>query len=1049
MDLNSIGRSFRKSIPPGITKTMRYAYLLCFFVCLHRHATGQISTRDGLVIPLYVPVPERTPHFPLKTARTIFHETDIMKARTNLLRYAGARKVRDEILKSADPWLARSDSAIIALMPDARVPRAFDLNPKGSPVHGDRVFKVGGTYPWIVDPDHPLQVKSPVDGQVFPSNDYLAYYQSDFKDKKGLENAYADDGWGWLAPDGERYWFVAYANQWMWKAHIEPAFANLAHAYILTGDKRYAHKAAVMLYRLGEVYPSMDHANQSRYGLMEKMKGHTYNGKILNLIWETSLIQNAAEAYDAVWDSIDEDVALQKAVGKSGEQIRSFIEANVLEDALDAYMQRKIQGNYGMHQIALLYILLARQNMDTGKYLHMIVEEPGESRVQAGLRYALYNMIFRDGQPLEAPHYNMLTVEKITKFADMLRANGMDLFGEARVKALLNSPLEMVAIGKFTPGIGDSDSVLGSLVGQDPDVYQVGYGTYRDPRYLTWLSAVGKAGEHSFSTFGSLFRDVLPEAAPLAGGKALPARPSHLLAGYGMGILSNRADAAASTFNYGFKGTHYHWDFLNFELFANDQKMIPDIGYPDAMNEYVKEVYTWSFNTISHNTVVVDAQRQVNNVQGVLHDFSSSPFARSMDASSATYPQTNAYRRHLMMVDVDSARSYIVDFFRVSGGRQHDYTLHGPPGTLSMEGHWSEKQPGTLAGADVPFGEIYDNPRMGAKAYTGSYWNYKGSGYQYLFGVQKLNAGNASLTYSHVLDPGAKIDVHILPQPGQEVLVADGWDKPRAKSHLLKFVIARRKSANDAPLQSIFTGIIAPYRGSRVVSSVRTLLTARGAAVEVRRAGGSDVVISDTTNARKTIPAFGIETDAHAAVVSFDSKGALERVFFSKGSYLKVRGRLFNATAVEGTVTAIDLKNRKVTVSLKGKTPAVIPDGTIAHFTNSWRSTVHPVHSARMNGNILSFETEDDLLIGRAHTVRNTGDSLVTDTNLPFAPLYTGASLLDRDLSPLAILKTVERNLLIPAGKMLRVPQSGEDVWIANLGVGDRVRINSHFHWQR
>nr|WP_295930543.1 heparinase II/III family protein [uncultured Dyadobacter sp.] len=1006
-------------------------------------------TADGLLIPPFVRVPERTPQFPLKTARTIFQETDVMKARTNLLRYAGARKVRDEILKIADPWLNRSDSAIVALMPDARVPRAFDLNPKGSPVHGDRVFKVGGTYPWIVDPDHPLQVKSPVDGQVFPSNNFLAYYQSGFKDRKGLDTTYADDGWGWLAPDGERYWFVAYANQWMWKAHIEPAFANLAHAYILTGDRRYAHKAAVMLYRLGEVYPSMDHANQSRYGLMEKMKGNTYNGKILNLIWETSLIQNAAEAYDAVWDSIDGDMALQKAVGKNGEQIRSFIEANVLEDALDAYMQRKIQGNYGMHQIALLYILLARQNMDTPKYLHMLVDEPGESRVQAGLRYALYNMIFRDGQPLEAPHYNMLTVEKITKFADMLRANGMDLFSEARIRALLNSPLDMVAIGKFTPGIGDSDFVLGSLVGQDPDVYQVGYGAYRDPKYLTWLSAVGKTGEQSFSTFGSLFRDVLPEVAPLPGGRALPARPSHLLAGYGMGMLSNRADAATLTFNYGFKGTHYHWDFLNFELFAHNQKMIPDIGYPDAMNEYVKEVYTWSFNTVSHNTVVVDAQRQVNNVQGVLHDFSSAPFAGTMDASSATYPQTSAYRRNLIMVDVDSTRSYVVDFFRVSGGRQHDYALHGPPGSVSAEGEWSEKQPGTLAGAGVPFGAIYDDARMGAQGYAGSFWNYKGSGYQYLFGVQKSNGDNAAVTYSHVLDPEAKVKIRILPQRGQQIMMADAWDKPRAKSHLLKFMIARRESTDGRPLQSTFTGIMEPYRGKPLIRSVRVLSMTRGAAVEVWRAGGRDVVMSDTTDARKVIPAFGIETDAHAAVVGFDDKGVLERVFFSGGSYLKVRGRVFRATAIAGLVTAVDLKSRRLTVTVSGKAPASIPDGTVAHFANVWRSTVHPVRSAKVNGSVLSFETEDDLLIGRAHTVRNTADSLVTDTNLPFAPLYTGATLLDRDFAPIAVLKAVEGSSLVPAGKPLRIPHTGEDVWIANLGVGDRVRINATFHWQR
>lgn len=1005
--------------------------------------------RDSLVIPPFQPVPERSPGFPLKTARMIYREADIVKARTNLDRYEEARKVRDRILKAADAWLAHSDSAIIALMPDARVPRAFDLNPKGSPVHGDTVFKVGGFYPWIVDPDHPLQVKSPIDGQVFPSNDYLAYYKSDFKDKTGLDRMYADDGWGWIAPDGERYWFVAYANQWMWKGHIEPAFADLAHAYLLTGDKRYAHKAAVMLYRLGEVYPSMDHANQSRYGLMEKMKGHTYNGKILNLIWETSLIQNAAEAYDAVWDSIDGDMALQKATGKTGEQIRGFIEANVLEDAVDAYMHRKIQGNYGMHQIALLYILLARQHVDTGKYLRMLVEEPGESRVQSGLRYALYNMIFRDGQPLEAPDYNLLTVQKITRFADMLRTGGTDLFGEPRLRALINSPLEMVATGRITPGIGDSGSVLGTLVGQDPDVYQVGYGAYRDPRYITWLAAIDKVGAQSFSTFESLFRDVLPASAPLPDGRALAARPSHLLAGYGMGILNNRSDRVALTFNYGLKGTHYHWDFLNFELFAHGRKMIPDLGYPDAMNEYVKEVYTWSFNSVAHNTVVVDAQRQAGNVPGTLHDFADGKFARSMDASSATYPQTTAYRRNLIMVDVDSLCSYAVDFFRVAGGRQHDYALHGPPGKVAADGQWTEKQPGTLAGSDVNFGDIYDDARMGAKGYQGSYWNYKGSGYQYLFNVQKLNGDRTALTYSHVSDASAKIKIHILPQPGQEIVMADAWNKPRAKNYLLKYTIARRKSVGEKPLKSTFIGIMEPFPDKPFIRAVRKLPVSQGAAVEVVRSGAADVVISDTTNGRKTVAGYHVTTDARAAVVSFDGAGQPVRVFFSGGSYLKVKNRTFRATTTTGIVTQVDAKNRRLSIKLEGSSFEKPAPGVVVHFTNALRKTEHPVRSAQLAGNVLTLETADDILVGKVHTVRNAADSLVTDTNLPFAPLYIGATALNDRFEPLGLLRSVTDQALKPAGKWAAMPADGADVWLSNIGVGDRVRISAKFEWER
>src|SRR5690606_17049413 len=135
---------------------------------------------------------------------------------------------------------------------------------------------------------------------------------------------------------------------------------------------------------------------------------------------------------------------------------------------------------------------------------------------------------------------------------------------------------------------------------------------------------------------------------------------------------------------------------------------------------YVPELYTWSKNTINHNTVVVDAKKQNQNGPGILHDFSEGKFARTMDASSPAYAQTTQYRRNIIMVDVDNNQSYVVDFFRVTGGKQHDYSLHGPPGTVNtLDGIWGKKQEGTFAGKDVAIGQIYDNAKLGAEDYNG------------------------------------------------------------------------------------------------------------------------------------------------------------------------------------------------------------------------------------------------------------------------------------------------------------------------------------------
>ncbi len=1051
----------RKRIGPLAILTCAGACMLPFSLAAQQAAVSEAYAKElekNQFIVEFKKVPERTPQYPLKTKRMIFGDEDIELARKNIAAYPEAARLKDRVTQAADKWLEWSDESLRDLMADGRVPRGFDLNAKGCPEHGDKIFS-RGPYPWIIDPENPFKVKCPVGSEEYPSNDYAAYVKSGYKEKKGWDTKYVDEGWGWIAPDGERYWFVAHANHWLWMSHIVPAISALGKAYVLTGDKRYAHKAAVMLYRVAEVYPSMDHNVQSRYGFNVRTTGGSYHGKIVNLIWETGIIQSLAIAYDNIWDSIDGDRELLASCGRDGKGVRSFIEANLLEDGLDGYLQQKIQGNYGMHQTALLYVLLARQHMDTRKYHAMIVEEEGASRVQAGVRYALYNMIFRDGLPLESPSYNMLTVDCLTLMGDLLRRGGTDLFEEPRLKAVMDGPLNQVVIGKFTPDIGDSGSVLGGIIGKADQVYKTAYKIYRDPRYLAWLRSMGKTGANSFSSFESLFMPVTEAGDNASGSARLEVQPSRLFAGYGLGVLNNTRDATAVAFNYGFKGTHYHWDFLNFDLFANGQKMTPDLGYPDAMNEYVKELYIWSTNTVSHNTVVVDAQRQTRNAPGILHDFAAGDFARAMDASSPAYPQTSEYRRGLVMVDVDDTQSYVVDFFRIRGGKQHDYVLHGPPGTVTTPGSkWSGTRPGTLAGPDVQVGEIYDDSKLGAPGYSGGYGSYKGSGFQYLFNVQQREhqePGKSVLEYAHVSDDKARLRIHLLPSQEQEVYMADGYNKPRARNYTMKYLVARTRAASQADsLQSTFVSVLEPFGPAAYITSARLLEVTgseKGRAVEVKREGAAEVVLNDTDPRKKSVKEYGIETDALNAVVTFGNKGQLLRVFFSGGTYLRCKGRTFRAEGMEGVVTSVDVGMQTVGLQFRKKGPAKAGElaGKVMHFSNPYRVTVHPVAAGSGTGKNMTVKLGDDLLIGRLR-INQADQRITTRTELPFAPIYKGSTLLDNQKKPVGVIEEVagrrERwiRLSDAGGEKLK---AGDEAWISNLGVGDEFRIKSSFSW--
>lgn len=1006
------------------------------------------AQQANLFIPPFEKAPERKPEVPLKAKQRIYTEQDLAIAKQNIAQHVEAKQLRDKIIASADKWVNWSDEDLYALLADARVPRGFDLNAHGCPVHGKEVFSKGA-YPWKIDPRKPFKVQCPIGDEVYPSNDYKAYYESDFNEALDKSVAYTDDGWGWVAPNGERYWFVAHANHWMWMNEIRPAITNLGRAYLLTGDRRYAHKAAIMLYRLAEVYPSMNHENQSRYGLMSKANNNVYRGKIVNYIWETGLIQDMAETYDAVWDIIDQDIELHTFYKKSGIEIRSHIEANLLEEGIASYFNRKILGNYGMHQMALLYMLLARDHQETDKMIREMVDEPGKDRPHTGVRYALYNQVFRDGLALESPSYNLTWINQLANMSETLRKGGTDLFADKRFKMLLDGPLSIVTTGKFTPDYGDSGSTLGAVSGRLPNAYQIAYAATKDSSYVHWLAGIQQTGGKSFSTFESLFRAPLPFTSPSSDGRAVPIQPSRLYAGYGNAILTNKKDNVALSATYGMHVSHFHWDFLNFELFANGQKMMPDLGYPDAMNTFVSEVYTWSTNTVNHNTVVVNEKRQERNMPGKLHDFAEGSFVRNIDASSPAYVDAHQYRRSLVMVDVEEDQSYVVDFFHVQGGTKHDYILHGPPGNVkAVQGSWGEVQPGTLAGKDVALGTIYDDPVKAAKGYTGGYASYKGSGYQHLFNVQPINHTEPIIEYQHIADKQAQLRIHLQRQDAQSILVADAYDKPRAQTHVLKYVIARRQQSGGN-LTSHFVSVLEPYASNPFIKSTRRLAVTggQGIAVEVVRQGVRDIILHDTLNTVKKLVQYGIETDANTAVLTLDEKQQLTRVYFSDGTYLKYRDKKFSSTPIRGKIESVNVAASEVTLLLDSRQVKPSQAKTM-HFQNAYRSTVHPVASIiKLDRSRLRVKVEDQFLVGKLRVEEVFEQSAQTSTNLPFELLYDGTTLLDESYNPVGLIKHIRKGT-ITWGQQFRQPQKGNDIWISNVGVGDQVKIKNSFSWE-
>ncbi len=984
-------------------------------------------------------------------------------------RYSQARAIADKVIRQATVWLDRPDPELLQCLPTADVPRAFNVGTAGCPTCGKAIYTQGGTYPWKLDLAHPFQVECPICAGRFPDNDFASYYANRLQDRQFLTGTFADDGWGWVDPNGQRYWFVAYANHWNWRNSVLPAIRNLARAYLLTEDTRFAHKSAVMLYRVAQVYPAMDYHVQSRYGQLQAARGARYEGKTLNHIWETTVLHMLAESYDAVWETVDGDQALQTLTGKTGAQIRAGIEANLLEEGIDAVLDKKISGNYGMHQRALIFAALARGAGPVDAWLDGVLHQTDPNIRHLGIDYALYNLVYRDGIPYEtSPGYNLSWVRNLTEVAETLAKANRNLYANPKMRLLYRGVMDLVNIGQHTPALGDSGSVYGGCVGRDPFTFQAAWRAYGDDRTLRFLGQCGAVGESGFSSYETLFQPLIA-ATPEA---PRPAEP-RLLDGYGMALLNNRNDSISLSLYYGTRGGHGHFDRMHFDLFAAGLPMTPDLGYPDFMNAYVPGIFTWSKNTISHNTVTVNASRQDGNDAGTVRLFACGPFARVVDVNApGTYAECTTYRRRIVMVDVDDERSYFVDWFAVDGGRQHDYSLHGPPGEFRvLGGQWTEPATGTLAGADVAVGQIYDDPAMAAPGYTGSYSHYRGSGFQHLQHIKRREGGDWCAEWRHEKNSSARLRVRIVDQPNQEIVLADAQVSPVKQKQRIGYVIARRTLTDRAStdLRSRFVSVLEPFDTTPFIQSVRVeAATDGGRQLVIERTGGwTDRVTLDTPP--RADPGVLSADFPSVRVETAGTDGKITRVF-TAGPWVADPDRAnpdeahpnethpskaeWDGTTLQGRVVRVDPNQGEIHV----RTDQIIPAdyaaalvSRIVHFRNSVRQTAHTVMEARLDGTNLVLRTRDALLVGRLHVTSITPTTMTTDARFQFPSVYRGTYLTGAQLTGYYPIRSAQADAVTLAEPLPRNHPFvvGNDAWIVDVGPNDQFVVPSVQTWKK
>lgn len=761
------------------------------------------------------------------------------------------------LLSAADVPLTSAEKKLLEMTPAEyrdtviapEVPRAFDVNRYGCPSCGEGIKK-HGKYAWIIDLKKPFKLQCPECKNVFPDNDFAEYHRTG--DRARLTGKIVDDGRGYQKPGVKgKYWFVAYYHHWSFNKYN--MIIPLKKAYERTGNPAFARRLLARLDKYAEYYLCYDYCKQSRYG--EEMNPN-YHGRILNAIWETGVARRFAEAYLAMKPFLQKgDAELEKVTGKTCKEIMRNIEENMLRTMANDIMTENGRnwGNFGMHQVALLRI---SEVLKDPAMIRWVTDFRTSKRwFSTPLDYAIYSIFTGDGAPSESPQYNRYWLNDLRQICDALKKVGVE--EEKRhpmISRIFRYEDKLRVCGKFTPSSGDSGTIRSDVPALPPE---------KDRQDPLW------------------------------------GRRSALLPGYGTASLQNARPGreAAVWFSFGAYPGHKHRDSLHMEIFAENIPMMPDFGYPDSASMDDPERFPFYSNTVSHNTVVVDAGMQQFVFPATLLHCDLGKKVQRIEADAPwLYSQAGLYKRTLLVTEPAPGKLVVLDLFRVRGGARHDWMMHSAGEKVLTDTPLTVLK-GTLAGENVPYGDFYDAPELRGR--QKNYFPYRGSGFQYLTHVRKFSAEPASVTFpaqsgrGFAPSKGAYLKVYPL-EKGSSSFLANGMP-PRTQKNTRKYLaFFNRRREGKAPLASIFATVF--ETGSDQVPAVKEVkvLSCTMAHVEV------EILLSDGSRLHlleREKPENGVKSSA----VHKDQTGKI------------VTSYIFSGEEMTAKVVSVDLHKETVT----------------------------------------------------------------------------------------------------------------------------------------
>lgn len=934
---------------------------------------------------------------------TIFREGLVKNTRYNAVHTRWGAEIARRIMDVADYWASKTDTELLDLVPIGN-PRAVTPGQYfGDPISG------GNRETFVTCLETPYRWYNPKT-KVWWYDGALVKNPGTGKDVK-----VKDDGSGFVSPEGfarpgERTMFVAayrlfIIGMLLGQPYAQAAGPNvipestgkryagavphLAEAYALSGDLRYAEKAAILLGRLAELYPYM---NGTRGDGTSAEGMHWAEVSTTEYQW----LQNLFDAADLIYDAIDAN--LENALAevfihtldpeckprttpfdfKKSINEMAFFAAQTAETGRHTNSDQKLW--WIRMEMALAAFCESPELMD-----HLLFHGPH------CLRTTLENGFYRDGRY----HYDSTAYLRGINEVFLsipLRAVGftggekfvtpLNLYTDPRfpIGSIVSLICEMDT-GALEASFGDtgpprnpksiSEERISGFPRYNPDMevaaalmpdfrrfYKIQLGN-RSTEDLKELRAKG-----DFTTLAF----VLPEQAVIEQTSSTPLSCSLLEDSPTSFLRCGRSHRTRHDLVLWGQPTapHAHGDKLGIWFGGRGRHLAASGGgYPFTWVS--PKTMAWETHSAACWVVLIDGKNQASSHSHLLAQYEGELFSLSSMENLKAYPTSN-YQRTVWLVPgpIDSD-AYVLDIFRVSNGTVFDYNTRGiDAGTFDdlvfdfgeLKPQW-ESRKGTLAGENIGlytadgYGWMKDVRQTSTDRDFSWMYNYRGAALK----VHALSFGQKRTVICALGELGgyetgkAPWDPHVLWRD-------EGSD---AASHEAQFVTVL-ESVGEKPFLQNIRSLVCDEMGSGFHPVGITIL---------HESGEKDVILACNgigQRVRFTDPKGGVwTTDAFAAMQRIGPTGKVLCTEIFDGTILQTpNGTYHCAGAYEGRIEPVDYINRRITVLLDSPARDEVCDesGRIAIISPSGggRPSPYRVQSAELSDRHLTFTSNISLI---------------------------------------------------------------------------------------